>query len=270
MNTWQEVIIEKDLSSLGTDKVKDHIAHIYCDKGACQVVFNEKSFTIEKGNCAIFTITKLVHGIKPTKDFKCTCIYVSSNCIALANPYDNYQVKGTISLFNNPIISLNEKRREICKNDFLQVEKRLKNTEHHFYEQALQSSLRSLFIDYFDFHYQITKGEKHISSTQADLMRKFFSMLDKGEYKKNRELTYYADKLFVTSKYLSKVCKSVSGFSANYWINRFTSIELQRYLKDTSLSLTQISEEFCFSSLSYFSRYVCKFLGKQPSAYREK
>ena len=33
-----------------------------------------------------------------------------------------------------------------------------------------------------------------------------------------------ADKLFVITKYLSEVCKKVSGFPANYWINRFTLI----------------------------------------------
>ena len=270
MNKFKDVIIEKNLSSLGTDKVKDYIAHIYCDKGSCEIGFNEKTFTIHAGDCAIFTITKLVHDIKPAKDFRVTCIYVSESYIALANPYNNYQVKGTLSLFNNPIIWLDKKRRHICKNDFLQIEERYNNTQHHFYEEVLLSCLRTLFIDFFDFHYQITQGEKHISSAQADIMNRFIAMLESGEYKQHREVTYYADKLFTTSKHLSQVSKNVSGLSANYWINRFTSIELQRYLTDSSLTLSQIAEEFCFSSLSYFSRYVCKFLGKQPSAYREK
>lgn len=270
MKEFDGVIIEKDLWSLGSDKVKDYIAHVYCDKGSCSVVFNERLFTINAGDCAIFTITKLVCDIEPSKDFEATCIYVSENYIALANPYNSYQIKGTISLFNNPVIWLDDKRRRICKKDFIHVEDRLNNKEHHFYQEALQSALCSLFIDYFDFHYHINRNEKHISPSQADIIQRFFTMLEQGEYKQHREVSYYADKLFITSKHLSQICKTVSGFSANYWINRFTSIELQRHLKDSSLTLTQIADLFNFSSLSYFSKYSTKFLKQSPSDYRKK
>ena len=76
------------------------------------------------------------------------------------------------------------------------------------------------------------------------------------------------DKLCVTPKYLSEVCKKVSGFSANSWINRYASIELVHLLKDKSLSLTDIAYMFDFSSQSHFSRFVQNNLGQKPSAFR--
>ena len=85
----------------------------------------------------------------------------------------------------------------------------------------------------------------------------------------NRDIGYYADKLCVTSKYLSEVCKKVSGLPAAFWITRYTALDISRLLRDCSLSFTDISDMFGFSSLSHFSRYVQTNLGAKPSDFRE-
>ena len=87
------------------------------------------------------------------------------------------------------------------------------------------------------------------------------------------------DRLCVTPKYLSEVCKKVSGNSArsalgtlrsskNSWINCYAAIDLVHLLKDKSLSLTDISDMYDFSSQSHFSRFVQNNLGQKPSAFR--
>ena len=100
-------------------------------------------------------------------------------------------------------------------------------------------------------------------------MNRFLKMLEEGEYREHREVTYYADCLCVTSKYLSEVSKKVSGYAANYWINRYTILNITRLLRDKSLTFVQISDMFGFSSPAYFSRYVQQNLGVKPSDYRE-
>ena len=100
-------------------------------------------------------------------------------------------------------------------------------------------------------------------------MERFLTLLERGDFRRNRELAYYADILFVTSKYLSEVCKKVSGFPANYWINRFTVLDISRQLRDKKRSFTELTDLYGFSSPSYFSRYVQKYLGASPSELRE-
>lgn len=56
-----------------------------------------------------------------------------------------------------------------------------------------------------------------------------------------------------------------SGYPANYWINRYTSMDIARLLRDKSLSFVQISDMFRFSSPAYFSRYVQRTLGLNPT-----
>ena len=125
-----------------------------------------------------------------------------------------------------------------------------------------------LIIDFFDFHSKLYPADK-ISSQQHQLMEEFMAMLERGDFRRNRDIGYYADKLCVTPKYLSEVCKKVSGLPAAFWITRYTSLDISRLLRDRSLSFTDISEMFGFSSLSHFSRYVQTNLGAKPSDFRE-
>ncbi len=101
-------------------------------------------------------------------------------------------------------------------------------------------------------------------------MNRFLSLLENGEFRTHREVTWYADQLCVTAKYLSEVSKKVSGYSANFWINRYTSLEISRLLRDKSLSFVAISDMLGFSSPAYFSHYVSHNLGLNPTAYRDR
>lgn len=87
-------------------------------------------------------------------------------------------------------------------------------------------------------------------------------------YRSHRDIAYYADKLCVTPKYLSETCKSISGSGAAYWINRYTSVEIARLLRDRSLTLTDIAYRFDFSSPAHLSRYIRQNLGISASEIR--
>ena len=128
--------------------------------------------------------------------------------------------------------------------------------------------LQMLFIDFFEFHSRIY-GEANLSAQTASVMDRFVAMLERSDYREHRDVAWYASELCVTPKYLSEICKRVSGQSANYWINRYAAMELSHLLKDRSLTLTDIADRFNFASLSHFSRYVQNNLGASPSSFRE-
>lgn len=81
------------------------------------------------------------------------------------------------------------------------------------------------------------------------------------------KIRHLLPKLHVADIFASKTEKS--GYPANYWINRYTSMDIARLLRDKNLSFVQISDMFRFSSPAYFSRYVQRTLGLNPTQYRE-
>jgi AraC-like DNA-binding protein len=93
-------------------------------------------------------------------------------------------------------------------------------------------------------------------------------LLSTGISRTEREVSYYAERLHVSPKYLSATIKRVTGHSVSSFIDRHTVPILKKYLNDERLSLTQIADRMNFTSLSYFSRYCTKHLGQSPSEYR--
>lgn len=268
MENKNEIMLSDSITGIGTDAYHDYLAHALCLGGSCTFTFNGRAFELREGDLMIVRKGKLMSDVAQSDDFRVRCLYVSSPFVELCTPQTNYGMRGQMALFLNPVMHLDEEQMAICERDFRWIEYRLGQTSHRFYRELLVNAVQSAILDFFDFHSSIYSMES-ISTQNASLMNRFVAMLEDGAYRRHREVTYYADALCVTPKYLSEVSKRVSGYAANYWINRYTSLDLARMLRDKSLSFVQISSMFNFSSPAYFSRYVQHNLGMNPTKYRE-
>lgn len=268
IETMKDVILAESLDGIGADEYKDYIAHALCMGGSCAFRFNDKDLRFSKGDLMIVRKGALIDNVACSDDFKVKTLYVATTFTSLCTPQSNYGTRSQFALLLNPVMSLTDEQRFVCERDFRWIEYRLSQTGHKFYNELLINAVQSAILDFFDFHSTL-KAESTITTSNASIMNRFLSMLEDGTYRRHREVTYYADALCVTPKYLSEISKRVSGFSANYWINRYTSIEIARRLRDKSLTFAQISDMLGFSSPAYFSRYVHRTLGMNPTQYRE-
>ncbi len=262
-----EVIIERHLDSLLSIGDGHFIAHILCYKGECTICFNDKEHILRKRDCAIFRARHQAHLTRISEDFECKVVYVSRETIEKSTPASNYGMKGSLSLFNEPVMHLTQEQQAILDNDFRQIEERLAHKDHLFHKELMYNKLQTMILDFFDFHARLS-GSEIIACSESELVNRFITMLHNGAYIEHRDVAYYASELCVTPKYLSESCKSVSSYPATYWINRFTTLDISRQLRDQTKTLTQIAEHFGFSSLAYFSRYISKHLGESPTALR--
>ncbi len=276
----EHIIISDTLRGAGSEGLAGYLCHAYCHEGSCSFTYNNNLYTLSAGECLIVRRGDLVSDIRESTEFRVDVIYVTPEFIEISTPQSNYGMKGSLALFNNPIMHLTEAQQKVCALDFDYIKRRwaLADT-HHFHRDAMINAVQCMIIDFFDFHAELYGNERQrvgerssgmkITSQYADLMERFLGLLERGDFRQNREIAYYADKLFVTTKYLSEVCKKVSGFPANYWINRFTVLDISRQLRDKKRSFTELTDLYGFSSPSYFSRYVQKYLGASPTDFRE-
>jgi AraC-like DNA-binding protein len=270
MDGFEHIIIDDTLKRFGDKELIDYTCHAYCHQGYSTFDYNGRSHRFEAGNCLILprSYSSFATNLYESDDFKSDVVYVTSSFNAICLPTSNYAIKGHLSLYNNPVMRLKPDQQTVCADNFAYIRWRFSQTQHLFRHDALVNAIQRMIIDFYDFH-ALLEGDDKISSQNQQLMRQFIDMLESAEYRQHRELSYYADKLCVTPKYLSEVSKKISGLPANYWITRYTSLEISRLLRDHSLSFTDISDMFGFSSLSHFSRYVQNNLGAKPSEFRE-
>lgn len=268
MEKRKDVILTDSIENIGKGAYEGYLAHALCIGGSCAFEFNGARFELAQGDLIIIRKCELVDRLSMSADFRVRCLYVSPVFIEQCTLQANYGMKGSMALFLNPVMHLSEEQRYVCERDFRWIEYRLNQCGHCFYDEQLRNAVQSAILDYFDFHSKIYAQES-ISTQNAAVMEKFIRMLEDGSCRQHREVAWYADVLCITPKYLSEVSKKVSGFAANYWINRYTISDISRQLCDKSLTLAQISDMFCFSSPAYFSRYVQRYLGMNPTEYRE-
>lgn len=89
-------------------------------------------------------------------------------------------------------------------------------------------------------------------------------------YKTERSVEFYADKMNLTPKHLSRVVRNHSGKSAHQWIDEFVVLEIKNLLKFSDLSIQQISYELNFPNPSFMGQYFKRITGKTPGAYRKE
>lgn len=106
-------------------------------------------------------------------------------------------------------------------------------------------------------------------SRQEALTHCFFELL----FQQNgtmRNVGFYAEKLCITPKYLTTAVKRTTGQSMQLWINEATVIEAKRFLRNTHLSIQEISEKMNFQTSSSFVRFFRQHTGHTPLEYRKK
>ena len=88
-------------------------------------------------------------------------------------------------------------------------------------------------------------------------------------FREHREVSWYAEQMCITPKYLTTTVKLVSGKGANEWIWTYVIEEAKLQLRTTHKPIQQISAELHFTSQSFFGKYFKQYTDMSPQAYRK-
>lgn len=90
------------------------------------------------------------------------------------------------------------------------------------------------------------------------------------ELKEQHSVQYYADKLCITPNYLNEIVHSSLNISAKQYIQSKLMDEAKRLLSYTDLTISDITFELHFTTVSYFVRSFRQYTGETPLSYRKK
>lgn len=97
-----------------------------------------------------------------------------------------------------------------------------------------------------------------------------FLRLAQKNFRQHRFLPFYAEKMKITPKHLSRTIKQRTGLTATDWLDRFVVLEAKVLLKSSNLNIQEISDNLNFPSQSFFCKYFKRTTGLSPSEYRNK
>ena len=128
--------------------------------------------------------------------------------------------------------------------------------------------LRYLYLELFKaYQKEATLMTDRKDIRKEELANKFFGLIMK-HFKENKDVAFYADKLCITSKYLTMVIKETSGKSAKDWIVEYVILEIKTLLKNTNMNIQEIAIRTNFANQSSLGRFFRKHTGMSLSQYR--
>lgn len=95
-----------------------------------------------------------------------------------------------------------------------------------------------------------------------------FMQLVRTFHRRERSVSFYSAKLFITTKYLSMIVKETTGRSAAEWIDEYVILEAKNLLRFSDMTIKQVSNEFNFPNQSAFGKYFKHLTGMSPTEYQ--
>ena len=108
------------------------------------------------------------------------------------------------------------------------------------------------------------------AQTRLNMLFERFMSLVSEYHSTERGMAFYANRLGITPKYLSRLIKDVSGRSAPEWIDAFVIQEAKSMLKYTDDSIKEIVYKLNFTNASVFYKFFRSQTGMTPSEYRNR
>jgi len=244
----------------------DVITGIICTKGTMKGAVNLKRYTTTAPCFYIVLPDQILEFEEFSEDFEGLFVVMSQK---FANNLIELNLQDKMPLFravqDNPWTPLNEAELEAMLHFYkmMQMTIRIKDNPHRI--DILKLLIQAFFLGLsHQFHKLPANNQK---SKQELLVENFIDCASKN-YKQQRGVEFYAEKLSLTPKYLSKLIKDNTGLSANDWIDNYVVLEARALLKSSKMTIQQISDALNFPSQSFFGKYFKRHVGMSPKEYR--
>ena len=137
-------------------------------------------------------------------------------------------------------------------------------------DQLVMLQLKAFFLGFYDYLYRNPTERKAESESPRtkELFNQFMRELE-HRYRESRDVSYYAELLHISPKYLNMVTQRMTSHTIKTIINQYVVLQIKQSLTTEEKSIKQIAWEYHFSDLSFFCRYFKQHTGMTPQQFRK-
>ena len=252
---------------LGKLYIPRNMMMLFIEQGTGAISINNELHSMDADHMFFLHSRSEVMLIDATPDFKCVVIGVPAVLTQSASL--QMDISFIFLLMKKPCWALEGNMRKMAKSFYTMFE---------YINIDLQSDVKtdlitSLFTFFMSVIYETTKHtlpteKPKTSMTKHSLISRFGKLL-RIHIRDDHRVSYYADQLFVTPKYLTQVVKSTIGITPKDIIDRMLALESLQLLKHTNHTIQQISGQLGFPDQSYFGRFFKRMFNISPIQFRQ-
>ncbi len=244
----------------------------FCSHGQTQIELNGQTYNWKEGCLAMILPNTFLRNIKSSEDFMVDISVFSPNFTRNIFNFQKDIWDIAMYIYSNPIKDTGHKK-DLTFELYSQLLNAKINEEQNEYNKEI---IRHLFYAMFceilhEINSWIPENGRVIKNNlkQSDYIFKKFIEKVTADDGTHRSVSYYADLLFYSPKYLSKIVRNVSGKVPLEIIHAHATELIKYKLKNSDMSIKEISNYFKFPNPSFFGKYVKTHLGMSPKRFRE-
>lgn len=240
-------------------------------EGEADLTVDHMPYKLIKGSFLTLMPSHTLRMIHVDEDFRGYLIAVSSSFM---NDYGLFRQKNTsmlryMEIRKNPCAVFEPSEAEVVRDQMLLVRSKIRQKDHYFYKEIMQNALAGLMLELGN----IFSAKKEFTasptlSRKEALLEQFLKLLFEN-CREQHGVAYYAERLFITPQYLSLILKTLTGKSANKWIDDALIMEARVLLKAPQATVQQVADLLHFSDQSTFGKFFKKHMGVSPMEYRK-
>lgn len=241
--------------------IRNGIVILLCKANGGSIIIDSKEYMIPQSSVIVLPSNHIISNIN-------SLLIEQSNAIAISEDYIlNMPSPIDTNIFSYSrcmsVIKIADDKFEDLLSYYQFIYKESKESSKYRME-IIRSIFFALILEIIAEYEKVFNTIDKPSNIKANnLSDRFFRILATN-YKTNRTVKFYADKLNLTPKYLSTAIKRATGRPILVWIHEAILIEAKMLLRTTDMTIQQIADQLNFSSPSAFVQFFKKHTGKTP------
>ncbi len=256
----------------------DGLIIFFLSKGHFQIDFNLNTYEVKEHSLLVATPGNIIRLPKldytAMTDIEMTFILMSNDYYSNLHLDFNKVFQDSLAILANPCVTLNDRQLEIAT-AYYSLLRAIITSEVKDKRQViggLINSLTYLTDDIWTEQVDAAKARNQPGNSASHRSKQLFDSfiaLVTEYHSSERGMQFYADKLCLTPKYLSKVVKDASGKSGPEWIDSYVILEAKNLLRYSGLSIKEVVFQLNFHNQSVFNKFFKSHTGMTPSEYRK-
>lgn len=236
---------------------------VLCHQGNGYGAINLRPIHLRKNSLLIALPSQIAESQKIDEDFEGTFLILSERFLSRIN--DAYLF--LMNVQTKPVYQLDEKTANVFHSLIDLTYNLIQSSDNSPGMEEIFGLIARLFYLLSCRIINPSSPEKDAEPRQGEVMMQFLQLLNL-HYKEHHEVSFYADKMNITAKYMTTLVKKASGKPALKWIEDYLILEAKAQLSSTVNTIQQIAFDLNFPSQSLFGRYFKRAVGMSPSDYR--
>lgn len=245
----------------------DALVIMVCNDGEARFSINTQEVHITKGTLFINLPENIIRMEELSSDFKghiliASIDYLKNIHIDLKEVFPFYVV-----IKNKGYYSLRRSEMKILTKFYDLIQDTMDMPSGTRREDVLRGLIAALIYRICDGLDRL-KLENEIPTKSKEYYFYKFTELVADNYRTHREVSFYADSLCLSRKYMSSMIKEITGRTASQWIENYVLMEAKTLLRFSDKSIAEIAYYLNFANPSFFGKYFKKYTGITPGHYR--